>query len=81
MSDPAIRAALDAATKAANVEWDDAFITPEHTASIVAAFLRALPHGPFIALSPDHIAGISKMVTETLAAAVERAAREGEGDA
>jgi len=99
MTDPTIRAALEAAKEAVNdvllrpvidvlMAGKHTVIVPERqsenmAAAAVAAFLRALPAcDVMMPQNPDPRATDpgGPHSTQTLAAAVERAAREGEGD-
>lgn len=75
MSDP-IKAALDAAVKAEDQAAATMFYQHEVTAAAIAAFLRALPsHITLPTGNGGLIAGMSGFAM--LAAAVEKAARDG----
>ncbi len=96
MSDPTIKAALEAAVgydhhplcedygcerfAKGGPRCHDGVVclcTMREAAAAVAAFLRALPPGPIIPVSPHHAVGISRRTALALAAAVEEAAKDG----
>jgi hypothetical protein len=76
VSDPKIKAALAAATRAFNAQ-DLCAAIPEELAPAIAAFLRALPSGSeHGACAIPASAGSGAWWVRSLAAAVEEAARD-----